>query len=381
MGLIDNLDEKDRSDIHPALLDYLKQRQADLANQRQMDISNRGLDLEHARNQQGLADYSKAFAQIGTLGGKAADTSPVQQGAGTQIGLQGQMEKQEQKGSELQEKAATQQGKLAEYLDQAQQRRQASAEKNKIHQEDTQQRSLDRESQSGTQMAIAGMHNQTLKDLEGMRQQGKENKPDKMIEKEKIEANYRYDNMISSAKKLKELINTYGTSGNMGIGASGPQMDKLLFDVAVDYAKFDDPKGVATQGKINAALKHLLPIRNHGGYTLTNDTAKQLVDQLVLDAHSRKKAQDLALGSAPPGAVRPSENYSYESADKSLLPAAKAGAVKPEDAYKSMVGGAASTEQPAAQETIKVISPTGKSGVIPIEDWESAQKEGYRKAE
>ena len=86
---------------------------------------------------------------------------------------------------------------------------------------------------------------------------------------------YRYEVMRSNLTKLDNLIKDTGTFELTGPEAT--QMDTLIYELAIDFSKLVDPDSVAREGEVKLAKEYLLPIRNWGGLSLTNETARDLV--------------------------------------------------------------------------------------------------------
>jgi hypothetical protein len=125
----------------------------------------------------------------------------------------------------------------------------------------------------------------------------KEPKPQKTNE-----ADYRSDLSMQNAAKLKDLIDKHGTAS---VGVPGALMDKVIFELAIDFAKIADPDSVAREGEVAAAQKYMLPVRNWAGMRYTNDQAKKLVDNYMADLQARKDARvrntPVTPGKTPPG--------------------------------------------------------------------------------
>lgn len=98
-------------------------------------------------------------------------------------------------------------------------------------------------------------------------------------EKTEKETQYRYANLKSNAGKLRQLVDQYGTVETTG--SAGPEMDRLIYEMAIDYAKLVDPDSVAREGEVTAAQKYMLPIREEAlgvkGAGIRNDTARQAI--------------------------------------------------------------------------------------------------------
>jgi len=101
------------------------------------------------------------------------------------------------------------------------------------------------------------------------------------------EATYRKQNLQTNALKLKSIIGEHGT--NILAGPEGTEMDSLLYQMAVDYAKLVDPSSVAREGEVAAAQKYMLPIRDWGGLGYSNATAQKIIDQYLVSLDDRMR--------------------------------------------------------------------------------------------
>lgn len=109
-------------------------------------------------------------------------------------------------------------------------------------------------------------------------------------EAEKVdEATYRYKSLKENAANLEGLIKEHGT--NILIGPEGYKMDKIIQDMAIDYAKMVDPESVAREGEVEAAKKYQLPIRDWGGLGMTNNTARTLIKDYMKSLDDRMRNQ------------------------------------------------------------------------------------------
>lgn len=118
------------------------------------------------------------------------------------------------------------------------------------------------------------------------------------------EANYRTDISMQNAGELKNLIKEHGTVDE---GVPGAKMEKLIFELAIDFAKVADPDSVAREGEVAAAKKYMLPIRNLRGFRYTNAQAIELLDNYIQDLQNRKAARDRNTP-APGGALGTTTN-------------------------------------------------------------------------
>lgn len=94
--------------------------------------------------------------------------------------------------------------------------------------------------------------------------------------KQGSEVSYRYNMLQSNADKLKGLVNKHGTMAVTG--SAGTEMDSAVYQMAVDYAKLVDPESVAREGEVASAKKYMLPFRDWGGATTSNETAIQSIE-------------------------------------------------------------------------------------------------------
>lgn len=93
------------------------------------------------------------------------------------------------------------------------------------------------------------------------------------------EATYRKQQLQSNALKLKGIIQNAGTMEVFG--SEGTEMDSIIYQMAVDYAKLVDPTSVAREGEVASAQKYMLPVRNWGGLGYSNKTAQKIIDQYL----------------------------------------------------------------------------------------------------
>jgi hypothetical protein len=92
---------------------------------------------------------------------------------------------------------------------------------------------------------------------------------------EEIEARKR--TIGDNIKRARDLIEQYGT-----VEATGPEAELLqgiLDEIAVDTAKLQDPDSVARPAEVQLVRKNLIPEDTLGRMTMTNDTAKDILDQ------------------------------------------------------------------------------------------------------
>lgn len=115
------------------------------------------------------------------------------------------------------------------------------------------------------------------------------------------ESGYRTDQLKMELGELKELVENNGTIEVSG--PAGAEMDKKLYNIAIDYAKLVDPESIAREGEVAAAQKYMLPIRDKiidlpkwmgggvipKGSGISNSTALSLIDKLSEDVDTRAK--------------------------------------------------------------------------------------------
>jgi hypothetical protein len=92
---------------------------------------------------------------------------------------------------------------------------------------------------------------------------------------EEIEARKR--TIEDNIKRASDIIEKYGT-----VEATGPQAELLqgmLDEIAVDTAKLQDPDSVARPAEVELVRKSLVPEDTLGRMTMTNSTAKTILDQ------------------------------------------------------------------------------------------------------
>jgi hypothetical protein len=177
---------------------------------------------------------------------------------------------------------------------------------------------------------------------------------DKALAKQDTETNYRYNSLVQNAEELKELVRKHGTVNTFG--DVGAKMDSKIYQMAVDYAKMVDPDSVAREGEVAAAQKYMLPFRNSGGLTTRNATAIKQIENYISDLNNRVEARNLAKqGERVVPKNNKEEGFSLE--DKAV---------------------ASPALPPPPKGKIRVKSPNGEVGFIPVEDLKDALNEGYQ---
>lgn len=123
----------------------------------------------------------------------------------------------------------------------------------------------------------------------------KKKEENKGLAKQKTEVGYRYNNIIKNANDLKDLVKKEGTMALTG--TAGEDMDRAIYNMALDYAKLVDPDSVAREGEVASAQKYMLGFRNLGGATTSNATALKSIDQYVSSLNNRLDAKIQAMES------------------------------------------------------------------------------------
>lgn len=311
--------------LDPEVQKYLEEQEARRRNiespeyQSQLAASRRQ-DFESSTAPQQVAAYAKAFSQLGTLKGQAADTSSVsdfaksinqQQAAARQQEMQDQQDRDKQTGLRMQTLQFLQ-GRADKQSDLARQEQAAEMA-------DKRARDL-AQMQSDRSFALASMQDKRAREMEDIRNQNaiaaderraardmdlvrlkgeqelaqaqaKLQMPDKAAQKSEKELDYRYVSLRNNADKLKDLVGKYGTMEMAGPQAA--EMDSLIYQMAVDYAKMVDPDSVAREGEVSAAQKYMLPFRQgmFDKLTTKNKTAEQMIDNYKQSLDERLAAR------------------------------------------------------------------------------------------
>lgn len=98
------------------------------------------------------------------------------------------------------------------------------------------------------------------------------------------EFNQRHDNIKKNLDDLEALVDEYGTEELFG--SESGQMDSLIYDVALDYAKLVDPGSVAREGEVASAKKYMLPVK---GWFTSEKTAKEHIQKMRNAVDTRMK--------------------------------------------------------------------------------------------
>jgi len=111
---------------------------------------------------------------------------------------------------------------------------------------------------------------------------------DKKAERSKKEASSRYKVMQGNLKRLSEIIEKTGTFELMG--PESGQMDALIYNIALDYAKLVDPESVAREGEVKAAQQYMLPVK---GLFMRDSTAQQHITDYQQGLKDRLASQGI----------------------------------------------------------------------------------------
>ena len=108
------------------------------------------------------------------------------------------------------------------------------------------------------------------------------------------EARAHRDTINRKIGELEALIKAQGTTGRGGDlsnliapGSAPNDMDRLIYEIAIEQAKLVDPTTAAREGEVASAKKYSMPIRNFNGLGMTNDTALDILNK------NRQSANDM----------------------------------------------------------------------------------------
>jgi uncharacterized protein (DUF305 family) len=148
------------------------------------------------------------------------------------------------------------------------------------------------------QRLLQQMRGEQAKDIEQMRgarasaqrqasqQMAEQKAKEKKAEREKnsrSEVDYRADQILA---KADELYNAIKEEGTMNLtGPHDTKLQRLIYEIAIDYAKLVDPGSVAREGEVAAAQKFMLPVT---GFWIKNNTALKTIDDFRKSVRSRK---------------------------------------------------------------------------------------------
>lgn len=285
-----------------AVLEYLTKRRKGL--ERGIESEQRRPASDFSNNAALMSALAKSGAQIGSIGGKIADTSAVdefvkqrQQGLDRDQARFDDINKQ-------QENLYGIDAKVAQYLmDQKAKKEQADLSQSRFDQEMELKRQALQKKDTPEQPKFAStgktdeQGNLILLDQFGNTKVGPKvsaRTPEESATQKagQQELAYRYKTLQTNAEKLKKLVGQYGTMEVFGPTSS--EMDSLIYQMAVDYAKMVDPTSVAREGEVAAAQKYMLPIRNMGGMAYSNETAMKLINNYQKDLEARLANRELA---------------------------------------------------------------------------------------
>jgi hypothetical protein len=128
-----------------------------------------------------------------------------------------------------------------------------------------------------------GLRQEERKDTLQSKQEEKQAAKIDKLKKEQTEVDYRENSINSSLNQMEDIIKKYGTFEVFG--PQSEQLESLIFNTALDYAKLVDPDSVAREGEVAAAKKYSLAIKGLG---VSNASALQLINDM------RKKTQERA---------------------------------------------------------------------------------------
>ncbi len=118
---------------------------------------------------------------------------------------------------------------------------------------------------------------------------GATNTKDNATKKSDEEGAYRFNMLNTNLDKLKGLVDKHGTFDVLG--PEGDEMDSLIYQAAVDYAKLVDPDSVAREGEVASAQKYMLKFRQKSGLTTAKDTALSQIDSYKTSLADRMSAR------------------------------------------------------------------------------------------
>lgn len=268
------------------------------------DRAMRSADSSGRRNLAAL--LMKSAGQMGTVAGKTADASPVAeyaQGADrADSQYRGMIDQQEQE----REKRYGMDARVYQYLADKEQK-QADDQATAKYRSDTLAAS---QSSDAAKLAREEKQDKYNRDMDAQKL---------ALEREKIaaskdaklattpaqaktdqETTYRYNTLQNNAEKLKQIV---AQNGTMEVtGSAGTEMDRLIYEMAIDYAKLVDPDSVAREGEVDAAKKFMLPFRESfmglgpKGLGTNNATAGAQIDNYVKALDDRLAMRNMAKG-------------------------------------------------------------------------------------
>lgn len=123
---------------------------------------------------------------------------------------------------------------------------------------------------------------QERKDIASEKEAAKKEAAQEKIKQSVQEVDYRTNSLNSTLNNLENLIKEYGTVEVFG--PQSEQMDQLIYNAALDYAKLVDPESVAREGEVVAAQKYSLPVKGMG---ISNASAIKLIQDMKAKANER----------------------------------------------------------------------------------------------
>lgn len=312
-----------------------------------------------------LAAMAKALSNVGAVGGRTTDTSALDMAAENSANQARAQQDLAMNQRAQDEKQFGMRGDVARYLqDKYMTQKDKEADRLAKQQENEADRAFKREQarqEQDAKMALASAANSQGSGPSAV-------KVDPIAERNSQESRYRYLALQKNAEKLKGLIKKHGTFEAMGPASS--QMDSLIYQMAVDYAKLVDPSSVAREGEVAAAQKYMLPIKDglSGGLFTRNSTAESLIDNYQKDLDSRLQSRvQSGDSSLDLEELRKLADVDREQA----VPDGGSGVAFASEAYK-----------PKVQEGyVLVRNPAGQIGQIPKANLENALRNNYQLVE
>jgi hypothetical protein len=188
------------------------------------------------------------------------------------------------------------------------------------------------DAQARSRNAYADMQNwlaQQKLDLERKKFDAEQAKPKPLTPAEQKKAatnqevDYRVNSINSALDRLEKNVKDNGTFEVFGNAST--DMDKDLYNVALDYAKLVDPESVAREGEVAAAQKYMLPIK---GLTVKNSTALDAIKSMKDTV--KQRASDMRGQTTAPAKVKVSNGKEILEIDPSDLADAE------KDGYKRL---------------------------------------------
>lgn len=116
------------------------------------------------------------------------------------------------------------------------------------------------------------------------------------LRQQEREYNERYGNIQQNLKKMADMVKSKGTFELLG--THNIDLERLNYNIAIDYAKLVDPESVAREGEVKAAQRYLLPISPsfEHGYTRPQ-TALQIIRNFSAELEQRAKSRSKSMES------------------------------------------------------------------------------------